>query len=277
MQDRYQRITQAKDYVIDRLGYIPHPSVAIATGTGMSDLARTWSDVSRIPYADIPHLPVSTVESHRGELIIGRMGDRTMLQLSGRLHYYEGYTAAEVTLPVYLAHHLGCTTYLATNAAGGLDPTYRAGDLCLISDHINMQPDHPLRGPNDMRLGTRFPDMMQAYDRSIRDQLQKLSEELLIPLREGVYIGLQGPSLETPAEYNMCRLLGADLVGMSTVPEVIVASHCGMRCAVLSIVSNVCYPLDRLTETTIAEVIDTVSHRAPEVERLLLTWIERYI
>ncbi len=235
-------------------------------GTGLGDYASLLTGRAEIPYSDIPGLPIATVESHQGSLIYGRRYGVPLLVLAGRLHYYEGYSASEITLSVYIARALGCETYLATNVTGGLNPAYQPGDIVVIRDHIYLLPDHPLRGTNDARLGPRFPDMLHTYDADIRQDLQAYSARQGHTLHEGVYICLQGPSLETPAEYTMCHRLGADLVGMSTIPEIIVARHCGMRCCAISVVSNVCYPLDRLSETTIASVIDVAQQAAPRLK-----------
>lgn len=189
------------------------------------------------PYADIPHFPVSTVEGHSGRLLFGKLGGQEVMALEGRFHYYEGYSMKEVTFPVRVMHELGITTLLVSNAAGGTHPNFEIGDLMLITDHINFLPEHPLHGPN-FPTGPRFPDMSEAYDRTLLELARKIAKERNIRVVEGVYLSTQGPTFETPAEYKMFRTLGADAVGMSTVPEVIVARHCGMRVFGISVITD---------------------------------------
>lgn len=276
MDNKYDKIQAAASYIEQRLGKPVQGRLAIVLGTGLGDLVSMLEYAQKIPYADIPHFPQSTVQSHSGELHVGELYGQQVVLLAGRFHYYEGYSAAELTFPVYVLRALGITTYLATNVTGGINPDYEAGDIVMVSDHINLHPDHPLRGSNDERLGPRFPDMMEAYDPTLRQQMMHVADEQGTPLHQGVYVGLQGPSLETPAEYRFCRIIGGDLIGMSTVPEVIVANHCGMQVAVLSIVSNVCYPLDRLTKTTVEEVIAVAEKATPKLSALVLAWVEHY-
>lgn len=269
---KYEKSIEAAEYITNRYGG-EVGSLAIVLGTGLGPFAHEVDVHSRIPYEDIPHFPTSTVESHAGEFIIGQINGHPIILMAGRFHYYEGYSTAELTFPIYVLKALGITTYLATNVTGGINPDYKAGDIVIVRDHINLHPDHPLRGPNDERLGPRFPDMMQAYHPDYIRQFEDLGKNLAIPIQKGVYVGLQGPSLETPAEYNYCRVIGGDMIGMSTVPEVIVANHCGIHVVVLSIISNVCYPLDRLTKTTVDEVIEVANQATPKLSRLVKSWI----
>ena len=235
--------------------------VAMTLGTGLSSIKDDIDVLHTIPYADIPHFPQSTVEGHEGHLLIGTWHGVSVMVMSGRFHCYEGYTAKEVTFPVRIVKALAIDNLWISNVAGGLKAEYPAGALILIKDHINLMPDHPLTGPNDDRLGLRFPDMKEAYTQSWRDKFKLAAKTIDIPFHEGVYVSLQGPSLETPAEYNMLHIMGADVVGMSTVPEVIVAKHAEIKTLVCSIVSNVCYPPDQISETTLEEVI-AVAHES---------------
>lgn len=242
--------------------------VAMTLGTGLSDIKDDIDILHSIPYADIPHFPRSTVEGHEGKLIIGSWHGVLVMVMSGRFHCYEGYTAKEVTFPVRIVQALGINNIWISNVAGGLKAEYPAGALILIKDHINLMPDHPLTGPNDDRLGLRFPDMKEAYTQSWRDKFKVAANSINIPYHEGVYISLQGPSLETPAEYNMLHIMGADVVGMSTVPEVIVAKHAEINTMVCSIVSNVCYPPDQISETTLEEVISVAQKAGGQLKKV---------
>ena len=213
------------------------PETAIVLGTGLGRLASEIEVVDAFPYSEIPNFPVSTVEGHSGRLLFGRLGGKEVMALEGRFHYYEGYTMKEVTFPVRVMHELGIKTLFVSNAAGGMNPDFEIGDLMLITDHINFMPEHPLHGPN-FPTGPRFPDMSEAYNRELLNMARAIAAEKGIRTVEGVYIATQGPTYETPAEYKMFRILGADAVGMSTVPEVIVARHCGIRVFGISIITD---------------------------------------
>ena len=214
-----------------------HPTTAIVLGTGLGRLAAEIEVIDSFPYADIPHFPVSTVEGHSGRLIFGRLGGKEVMALEGRFHFYEGYNMKEVTFPVRVMHELGIQTLFVSNAAGGMNPDFEIGDLMLIKDHINFMPEHPLHGPN-FPTGPRFPDMHETYDRQLIALAERIAEEKGIRLVHGVYVGVQGPTFETPAEYKMYHRFGGDAVGMSTVPEVIVAHHCGIRTFGISIITD---------------------------------------
>ncbi|MGB4959719.1 MAG: purine-nucleoside phosphorylase [Saprospiraceae bacterium] len=245
---------------------------AIILGTGLGGFADNLIHRETVLYKDIPHFPVSTVQSHEGKLIFGFIKKAPILVMSGRLHYYEGYSAKEVTFPIRVLKELGIDHIIVTNAAGGINPHYSEGDIVMINDHINMMPDHPLRGQNDQNFGPRFPDMLDAYDLASIKTFELLAKKSNTRLHTGVYLGLQGPSLETPAEYKMAHILGADLVGMSTIPEVIVARHQNMKVSAFSIVSNVCFPASKLSKTTVEDVIKTVNQSAGRLENLLLDY-----
>jgi purine-nucleoside phosphorylase len=213
------------------------PNTAVILGSGLGKLVDEMTDTYEIEYKEIPNFPVSTVEGHSGRLIFGRLGNKDIMAMQGRFHYYEGYSMKEVTLPVRVMHELGIKTLFVSNAAGGTNPTFEIGDLMIITDHINFFPEHPLRGKN-INYGPRFPDMSEAYDRSLIDRAKKIAHSKGFIVREGVYLGTQGPTYETPAEYRMFAHWGADAVGMSTVPEVIVANHCGMKVFGISVITD---------------------------------------
>lgn len=217
------------------------PEIGIILGSGLAALAEMVEEADFIPFHDIPHFPVSSVQGHSGRLVIGKLEGRAVLVMQGRVHYYEGYSMSQVTLPIRMMHVLGIKTIVVTNAAGGLNPSFKAGDVMLITDHINligMAGQNPLRGPNDAAFGPRFPDMSRAYDLALREAARQVAARNQIDLKEGVYICLAGPSFETPADVRFLRLIGADAVGMSTVPETIVARHGGLRVLGLSGISN---------------------------------------
>lgn len=213
------------------------PRTAIVLGTGLGQLASEITDTYEFPYSEIPNFPVSTVEGHSGKLIFGRLGGKDIVAMQGRFHYYEGYSMKEVTFPVRVMYELGIKTLFVSNAAGGMNPEFLIGDIMVITDHINLFPEHPLRGKN-FPTGPRFPDMHQAYDPQLIALADEIAAEKGIRLMHGVYVGVQGPTFETPAEYRMYRILGGDTIGMSTVPEVIVANHCGIRVFGISIVTD---------------------------------------
>ncbi len=264
----YQNILLSADFISNKIDS-DMPKSAIMMGTGLSSIVDRMEDCKTIDYAEIPHFPKSTVEGHKGKLVVGKLDGKEILVLAGRWHYYEGYNTKELTFPIRVLYQLGVRTIIFTNVSGGVNAEYAAGDLVVIKDHINAIPDHPLRGTNDDRLGPRFPDMLKTYDLSLRRDIKRIAETLDITIHEGVYYGLQGPSLETPAEYLMIHKMGADLVGMSTVPEVIVAKHAGMNIAAVSIVSNVCFPPERITETTLEEVIKVANMASEKLNQIL--------
>jgi purine-nucleoside phosphorylase len=234
------------------------PRIGIVLGTGLSQVAGEIEAETVIEYGDIPHFPVSTVQSHAGKLIFGRLAGVEIVAMAGRFHYYEGYSMQQITFPIRVFKALGVETLVLSNAAGSANANIEAGDLVFIRDHINMQPENPLRGPNDERLGPRFPDMLHAYDPELIQKAQAIAFENGIRAHAGVYLALQGPNLETPAEYEFIHRAGADLVGMSTVPETLVARHSGMRVFAVSVVSNKCYPLEAIRPTTVDDVIAVV-------------------
>lgn len=244
------------------------PSIGIILGTGLGALARDIQTEVEIPYAEVPHFPHSTVESHAGRLVAGELAGKPVLAMEGRLHLYEGYTPQQVTFPVRIMKELGCTTLIASNAAGGLNPQYRQGDLMLIEDHINLMGMNPLIGSNDDRLGPRFPDMSQPYDRGLLDLAKRIALEERIVCHQGVYVAVVGPNLETRAEYRFLRQIGADVVGMSTVPEAIVGVHAGMRTLGVSVITDMCLP-DALKPVSLPEIITTANEAEPKLSTLV--------
>ncbi len=232
----YAKIQETATWLKARIS--TQPETAIVLGTGLGKLADEIEVKDRIPYSEIPNMPVSTVEGHSGCLLIGKLGGKDILAMQGRFHFYEGYSMKEVTFPIRVMYELGIKTLFVSNAAGGTNPTFKIGDLMIITDHINFFPGHPLHGPN-FPTGPRFPDMSEAYDKQLVALADEIAREKGIEVQHGVYLGTQGPTFETPAEYKMFRILGADSVGMSTVPEVIVAHHCGIKVFGMSIITDI--------------------------------------
>jgi purine-nucleoside phosphorylase len=244
------------------------PEVAIILGTGLSALGQRIDVEVAIPYEEIPHFPLSTVESHTGRLLLGRLGGQRVVAMEGRFHRYEGYTLQQVTFPVRVMRALGAGTLIVSNACGGMNPLWSPGELMLIADHINLLGENPLVGPNLDELGPRFPDMSRVYDAELRRIAREVALDLRITLHSGVYVAVSGPNLETRAEYRMLRLIGADVVGMSTVPEVIVAIHGGMRVLGISIVTDACLP-DALEVADVATIIANARRAEPQLTELV--------
>jgi purine-nucleoside phosphorylase len=250
------------------------PDAAIVLGTGLGGLAQAIVVETEIEYGDIPGFPLSTVESHAGRLLCGTLAGKTVIAMQGRFHRYEGYSLQQVTFPVRVLRALGARTLLVSNACGGMDPPGEGGDLMLIADHINLLGDNPLLGHNDDRLGPRFPDMSQPYDPVLRELARAEARRQGITLREGVYVAVTGPNLETRAEYRMLRAMGADVVGMSTVPEVIVAVHGGMRVLGVSIITDMCLP-DALEPASLEKIIGVAARAEPHLTSLITGVLER--
>lgn len=251
------------------------PEVGMILGTGLGGaLVGDLELEAVVGYDELPDFPVCTVDSHAGRFLLGRLAGRRVVAMQGRFHHYEGYTLQQVTLPVRVMAGLGARTLIATGASGGMNPFYSAGDVVLLEDHINLMGDNPLIGPNLDELGPRFPDMSEPYDKGLRELAERVALDLAIPLRQGVYVAVTGPNLETRAEYRMLRAIGADVVGMSTVPEVIVARHMGLRVLALSIVTDLCFP-DALQPTDIQEIIRTANEAEPKLTALILGVLER--
>jgi purine-nucleoside phosphorylase len=268
----FDRVQTAAALVRSRTRIVPE--VGIILGTGLGGLAREIQVEREVPYEEIPGFPLSTVESHAGRLLLGHLGGRSVVAMQGRFHRYEGYDLPTVTFPVRVMHALGARTLVVSSACGGMNPLWNPGDLVLLSDHINLLGDNPLVGANDERLGPRFPDMSEPYDTALRRLCREAALELGILLREGVYVAVPGPNLETRAEYRMLRAIGADVVGMSTVPEVIVAAHQGMRTVGISIITDQCLP-DALEPADIERIIATAGRAEPQLTRLITSLVER--
>jgi purine-nucleoside phosphorylase len=267
-----EAVEAAADVVRAQFGAAPE--VAIVLGTGLGGLAKEIDVQASISYVDIPGFPLSTVESHAGRLLCGTLGGKTVVAMQGRFHVYEGYSLQQVTFPVRVLRAVGARTLIVSNACGGMNPLWAPGDLMLIADHINFLGDNPLIGANDDRLGARFPDMSSAYDPTLRDLAREVAAERRITLREGVYVAVAGPNLETRAEYRMLRALGADVVGMSTVPEVIVAVQGGMRVLGLSIITDQCLP-DALEPAELATIIANAARAEPTLTALVRGVLEK--
>ncbi len=250
------------------------PEAGVVLGTGLGGLVNEIETELEIPYTEIPHFPIATVEFHSGKLIYGTLADKKVVAMNGRFHYYEGYSMQEITFPIRVLKQLGIQYLLLSNAAGALNKSYRKGDLMLIDDHINLLPDNPLRGKNDDELGPRFPDMSRPYDKKINQKLTSLAQQEGIRLHEnGVYASVMGPNLETRAEYRFLHRIGADAVGMSTVPEVIVANHMELPCSAVSVLTDTCDP-DHLEPVNIEEIIAVAGKAEVGLTKLFTRLIE---
>jgi purine-nucleoside phosphorylase len=247
------------------------PTVGLVLGTGLGALAREIEAEATIPYPEIPYFPRSTVESHKGQLVCGKLAGHPVMAMEGRFHLYEGYSPSQVTFPVRVMKELGCRLLIVSNAAGGLNPLTSKGDLIVIEDHINLMGLNPLIGPNDDRLGPRFPDLIEPYDRELQNLALKIALEQNMVAHKGVYVAVVGPNLETRAEYRFLRTIGADVVGMSTVPEVLVAVHAGMKVLGFSIITDMCMP-DALEPVRIEEII-AVANLAEAKLRIVVTGV----
>jgi len=270
----YDEIQEAVAYIRQKSDF--QPRYGIILGTGLGNLVDEMEIKQEIPYRGIPHFPESTVQSHRGKLYLGTFDGYPVAALAGRFHYYEGYSMRQVTFPVRVLKYLGIERLFISNAAGSVHPQIDPGDIVFIRDHINLHAENPLRGFNDERLGPRFPDMLKTYDGGLNAKAMEISRTLGIRAHQGVYLGLQGPNLETPAEYRMAHVLGADLVGMSTIPEVIVARHMDLPVFVISVTTNRCYPIDDIKETSVEDVIEVAQSAEPRM-RAILKEIFRYL
>ena len=254
MENMIQKVAEAAEFLTGK-GFAG-ARFAVVLGTGLGSLGNKITVVETVPYHEIPHFVTSTVEFHKGQLILGTIGNSKVIIMQGRFHYYEGYSMQQITFPVRVMKALGIENLLLSNAAGGMNPKFKKGDLVLIEDHINLQPENPLRGLNDAAFGNRFVDMCCPYDKKLSKKLKQSARSLKIKLKTGIYVAVTGPNLETRAEYRFLRAAGADMVGMSTVPEVIVANHIGLPCAAVSIITDECDP-DKLQPVNITEIIET--------------------
>jgi purine-nucleoside phosphorylase len=266
-------MTELRAMIVDAVAHIrtktpAAPTVGIILGTGLGGLVDEIEIDVVLDYGEIPHFPISTVESHHGKLIFGNLAGVPVVVMQGRFHFYEGYTLKQVTFPVRVMHALGVRSLLISNAAGGMNPTFRRGDIMVIWDHINLIGDNPLIGPNDETMGPRFPDMSQAYPDHLIQLAEAVALDEAISLRKGVFVAVAGPNLETRAEYRFLRGIGADAVGMSTVPENIVAVHMGMEVLAFSIITDECFP-DALEPVDVPAIIKTANETEPKLRALM--------
>ena len=261
-----KKIKATSTFIQDKTGF--KADIGIILGTGLGGLVNEIEIVQTLKYSDIPNFPVSTVDGHKGQLIFGKLGGKNIIAMQGRFHFYEGYSMNDVTFPVRVMNDLGIKTLFVSNASGGLNPGFKVGDVMMISDHINMFGNHPLIGPNISELGTRFPDMSQAYDLHFQNLARKIALKNHINLKEGVYVGVSGPTFETPAEYKMFRILGGDAIGMSTVPEVIVARHSGMTVFGISIITDSGVP-GEIKEISHEEVQEVAMEAEPKMSLII--------
>jgi len=267
-----EQIAAAVDLIRSRSKIVPE--VGIILGTGLGKLASSVKKEAEISYTDIPHFAQSTVESHAGRLILGTLAGKPVVVMQGRFHYYEGYDLAQITFPVRVMKALGAKVLIVSNACGGINHQFRAGDLMLITDHINLLGTNPLIGRNFRELGPRFPDMSEPYSRDLISLAESVALEQRIPIRKGVYAGMSGPSLETAAEYRMLRVIGADAIGMSTVPEVIVAVHAGLKVLGISVITDECFP-DSLKSVDIQKIIAVADKAEPKLVAIIEKVLER--
>ena len=269
----YDRIKQTAAFIQEKTGVTP--TVGIILGSGLGTLTDIVNVTAELDYSGIPNFPASTVEGHCGKIVAGTLGGRQVVLMSGRFHYYEGYDMDTVTFPVRVMKALGVETLILSNAAGGMNPGFKVGDIMLITDHINLFPTHPLNGPNDERLGVRFPDMGRVYDSALLALAKDIAAQQGLDVKQGVYVGLQGPTFETPAEYRCLHRIGGDAVGMSTVPEAIVAVHGGMRVFAASVITDIGIS-DVPLHITHEEVLEAANAAAPKLAALVAALIAGY-
>jgi len=266
MNNLKQMIDETVSVIREKTAF--EPKIGIILGTGLGRLTESIKEETSIPYSELPHFPIPTVESHAGRLIFGTLSGKPIVAMQGRFHYYEGYSMMEVAFPVRVMKFLGSQILIVSNACGGVNPLFERGDVMLICDHVNLMPGNPLRGENDESLGPRFPDMYNTYDKKLIKLAEHVALKQGIALKKGVYVGLQGPCFETSAEYRMARRIGGDVVGMSTVPEVIVARHMGMLVMGVSIVTDLCFP-DAPQPVSHEIVIRAANEAEPKLTKLI--------
>ncbi len=271
MKSLFEKIEETAAFINSRIAN--KPVAGIVLGSGLGGLTDIIEGAKVIPYSEIPNFPVSTVKGHGGELVFGKIGITDVVLMSGRFHYYEGYSMEMVTFPIRVMKAIGVDTLVVSNAAGGMNKNFGIGDLMIINDHINLFPEHPLRGANDERLGTRFPDMSQPYDLLLIDKAKGIAAQLGVDVKTGVYVGLQGPTFETPAEYRWLHVIGGDAVGMSTVPEVIVARHGGMRVFAMSVITDIGIS-DVPVTITHEEVLEAANAAAPKMAAIVASLVK---
>lgn len=272
MNDMWQQIDAAVAYIRNQTDF--QPEIGLILGTGLGELGHRLENAVAIPYGDVPHFVESTATSHDGKLVFGELGGRRVVAMQGRVHFYEGYSMQQITLPVRVMKALGCTALLMSNAVGGMNPQLGPGDITVMTDHINLMGDNPLIGWNDDRLGPRFPDMSEPYDRDFLATMVEVALDLKIPLKKAVYAAVAGPNLETGAEYRFLRTIGADTVGMSSVPECLAAVHGGMRVIGMSVITDQCFP-DALKPANVEEIIKVANAAQPSLEALVTGFLNK--
>ncbi len=266
MNNLYEKIMEAVNFIKNKTDFTP--DIGIMLGTGLGNFAESVEKVIEIPYKEIPYFPVSTVISHKGTLVFAKLYGLNIIIFEGRFHRYEGYSMQEIAFPIRVLRFLGAKYLILTNAVGGLNPSYKPGDIVIIKDHINLMGDNPLIGPNDEKIGPRFPDMSNAYDKELRKIAKEVALENKLYIHEGVFAAMTGPNLETAAEYRFLRTIGADTIGMSTVPEVITAVHCGLKTIGISVVTDACFP-DTLQPVNVEKIIAVANSAEPKLAMLI--------
>lgn len=269
----WEQVQETVDYIQNRTSFSPEYGVIL--GSGLGGFTDDMEVEFILPYNEIPNFPVSTVEGHKGALVFGRINDKKVVAMQGRFHYYEGYTMKEVTFPVRVMKYLGVEKLIVSNASGGVNSNYKVGSIVIIKDHVNMMPEHPLRGKNDLRFGPRFVNMSEPYSRKMMDKAKEIASALGIVVHDGVYLGLQGPTFETLAEYKMVKTLGCDCVGMSTVPEVIVARHMELETFGISVITDM-GDAESIHSITHEEVLEAAKEAEPHVRKLIKELITQY-
>jgi len=272
-QETFSILSESKKYIIDKVNF-DNFDVGIILGSGLGDVSGEIKNPIKISYKDIPNFPVSTVKGHSGNLICGKIKEKKVCVMNGRFHYYEGYAIDKVTFGAKLLCFLGIKTLIVSNAAGGVNPLFSRGDIMIITDHINFFPEHPLTGSNDERLGPRFVDMYNTYDKNLIERTEDIALKIGLKVRKGVYFGLQGPTFETAAEYRMIKILGADAVGMSTVPEVIIARWMDIKVLGLSIITDICLP-DAMEKVSHEIVLNAANKAAPKLSKLIVEIVKK--
>lgn len=269
----WEKVQQTVNYIKEKTNFTPEYGVILGSGLGSftNDLKVDFT----LPYDEIPNFPVSTVEGHKGALVFGTIGDKKVVAMQGRFHFYEGYDMKEVTFPVRVMKYLGVGKLIVSNASGGVNPNYKVGSIVILKDHINMMPEHPLRGKNDERFGPRFVNMSEPFSKKMRLKAKEIAKDLNIEVQDGIYLGLQGPTFETLAEYRMVKILGADCVGMSTVPEVIVARHMDLETFGISVITDMGNE-ESIESITHAEVLEAAKNAEPQVRNLIKELILQY-
>ncbi len=266
----WNKVQETVQFLKEKTNYIPE--FGIILGSGLGTFTQDIEIEFTIPYSEIPNFPVSTVQGHKGALVFGKIGNKSVIAMQGRFHFYEGYDMKTVTFPVRVMKYLGVQKLIVSNASGGVNPNYRVGDVVVIKDHINLFPDHPLRGANDERFGPRFVNMSEPYSRSMIQKAKEIAQNINVELKDGIYLGLQGPTFETLAEYKMVKILGADCVGMSTVPEVIVARHMEVDCLGISVITDM-GDEENIDEVNHNEVLEAARKAEPLVRKLIKEFI----